>query len=195
MNTVAVRFRTRTSIARIVRRGPAPRSGPTADGAQARKSQRPQQLRQPNRHHQHTHSRTRTAVGWAALSEDGVVYAHTPSKSTAHEIRSPSPEDYYYSGHTERLLHVWNPRQLATKPPRARKSIYAAATNDENHGRALNFRARTSRRRGTASPRPPHWSKTVHADLLNRQGLEGARTHLFRTSSTNAPTTKKVTSH
>ena len=102
----------------------------------------------------------------------------TPSKSTAHEIRSPSPEDYYYSGHTERLLHVWNPRQLATKPPRARKSIYAAATNDENHGRALNFRARTSRRRGTASPRPPHWSKTVHADLLNRQGLEGARRYL-----------------
>ena len=41
VNTVAVRFRTRTSIARIVRRGPAPRSGPTADGAQARKSQRP----------------------------------------------------------------------------------------------------------------------------------------------------------
>ena len=68
----------------------------------------------------------------------------TPSKSTAHEIRSPSPEDYYYSGHTERLLHVWNPRRLATKPPRTRKSIYAAATNDENHGRALNFRARSA---------------------------------------------------
>ena len=51
----------------------------------------------------------------------------TTSISTAHEIRSPLPEDYYYSGHSERLLHIWDPRRLATKPPRTRKSIYAGS--------------------------------------------------------------------
>ena len=90
----------------------------------------------------------------------------TPSISTAHEIRSPSPEDYYYSGHAERLLHVWNPRRLATKPPRTQKSIYAASANHQNYGRVLNFRARAPRQRGTISAKPDVASSLMaHASL------------------------------
>ena len=90
----------------------------------------------------------------------------TPSISTAHEIRSPSPEDYYYSGHAERLLHVWNPRRLATKPPRTQKSIYAASADHQNYGRVLNFRARAPRQRGTISAKPDMASSLMaHASL------------------------------
>ena len=103
----------------------------------------------------------------------------TPSISTAHEIRSPSPEDYYYSGHAERLLHVWNPRRLATKPPRTQKSIYAATANHQHYGRVLNFRARAPRQRGTISAKPD-WRETTHADLLKHQGLGGARRYLAK---------------
>ena len=92
---------------------------------------------------------------------------------------SPSPEDYYYSGHAERLLHVWNPRRLATKPPRTQKSIYAASADHQNHGRVLNFRARAPRRRGTISAKPD-WRETTHADLLKHQGLGGARRYLAK---------------
>ena len=121
-----------------------------------------------------------------STSKPKVTDSHSPTISTAHEIRSPTPEDYHYSGGAERLLHVWDPRRLSAKPPRTRQSIYAAATISENHGRILNFRARTS----TASSRAPHWSKTVHTDLLKRQGLEGAKRYLAEMKADYDHTTK-----
>merc|ERR1712057_88519 len=71
--------------------------------------------------------------------------SQSPTTSTAHEIRSPTSEDYQYSGGAERLLHVWDPCRLAAKPRRTRQSIYATATIGNNQGRILNFRARTSK--------------------------------------------------